>query len=131
MDQEKCSRMPHQINFVFFAFLILIWPSSLMASGSREFLIESLEKVNSMQSFFEQTKRGSDERFSGKLLFQRPNLFRMEISPPVSQLISSDGESLWIYDKDLEQVVVNDLTDSLAEMPFVQLLSEPRAFFER
>lgn len=130
MDQEKCSRMPHQINFVFFAFLILIWPSSLMASGSREFLIESLEKVNSMQSFFEQTKRGSDERFSGKLLFQRPNLFRMEISPPVSQLISSDGESLWIYDIDLEQVVVNDLTDSLAEMPFVQLLSEPRAFLK-
>tara|TARA_S200000501_G_C20758732_1_gene715115 strand:- start:710 stop:1120 length:411 start_codon:yes stop_codon:yes gene_type:complete len=54
----------------------------------------------------------------------------MEISPPVSQSITSDGEFLWTYDKDLEQVVVKRLTNSLAEMPFMRLLSEPRAFLE-
>ena len=128
MDREKCLQMPHQINFVFFAFLILIWSSSLMASGSREFLIESLEKVNSMQSFFEQTRSGSDKKFSGQLLFQKPNLFRMEIGSPVSQTIISDGEYLWVYDKDLEQVIVSHLTNSLSEMPFMRLLSEPRDF---
>ena len=128
MDREKCLQMPHQINFLFLAFLSLIWPSDSRASDSIEFLIQSLEKVESMQSFFEQTRSGSDEKFSGQLLFQKPNLFRMEIGPPVSQTIISDGEYLWVYDQDLEQVIVSHLTNSLSEMPFMQLLSEPRDF---
>ena len=128
MDREKCLQLPHQINFVFLAFLLLIWPSDSRASDSREFLIQSLEKVESMQSFFEQTRSGSDEKFSGQLLFQKPNLFRMEIGPPVSQTIISDGEYLWVYDKDLEQVIVSHMTNSLSEMPFMRLLSEPRDF---
>ena len=128
MDREKCLQMPHQINFVLFAFLLLIWPPDSRASDSREFLIQSLEKVESMQSFFEQTRSGSDEKFSGQLLFQKPNLFRMEIGPPVSQTIISDGDYLWVYDKDLEQVIVSHLTNSLSEMPFMRLLSEPRDF---
>ena len=128
MDREKCLQMPHQINFLFLAFLLLIWPSGSRASDSREFLIQSLEKVESMQSFFEQTRSGSDEKFSGQLLFQKPNLFRMEIGPPVSQTILSDGDYLWVYDKDLEQVIVSHLTNSLSEMPFMRLLSEPRDF---
>ena len=128
MDREKCLQMPHQINFVFLAFLLLIWPSDSRASESRDFLIQSLEKVESLQSFFEQTRSGSDEKFSGQLLFQKPNLFRMEIGSPVSQTIISDGEYLWVYDKDLEQVIVSHLTNSLSEMPFMRLLSEPRDF---
>ncbi|MBT09086.1 MAG: outer membrane lipoprotein carrier protein LolA [Gammaproteobacteria bacterium] len=128
VDREKCLQMPHQINFLFLAFLLLIWPSGSRASDSREFLIQSLEKVESMQSFFEQTRSGSDEKFSGQLLFQKPNLFRMEIGPPVSQTILSDGDYLWVYDKDLEQVIVSHLTNSLSEMPFMRLLSEPRDF---
>ena len=128
VDREKCLQMPHQINFLFLAFLSLIWPSDSRASDSIEFLIQSLEKVESMQSFFEQTRSGSDEKFSGQLLFQKPNLFRMEIGPPVSQTIISDGDYLWVYDKDLEQVIVSHLTNSLSEMPFMRLLSEPRDF---
>ena len=128
MDREKCLQMPHQINFLFLAFLSLIWPSDSRASDSKEFLIQSLEKLESMQSFFEQTRSGSDEKFSGQLLFQKPNLFRMEIGPPVSQTIISDGDYLWVYDKDLEQVIVSHLTNSLSEMPFMRLLSEPRDF---
>ena len=128
MDREKCLQMSHQINFLFLAFLSLIWPSDSRASDSIEFLIQSLEKVESMQSFFEQTRSGSDEKFSGQLLFQKPNLFRMEIGPPVSQTIISDGDYLWVYDKDLEQVIVSHLTNSLSEMPFMRLLSEPRDF---
>ena len=52
----------------------------------------------------------------------------MEIGSPVSQTIISDGEYLWVYDKDLEQVIVSHVTNSLSEMPFMRLLSEPRDF---
>ena len=122
--------MPHHNKFVFLALMISIWPFAAIASEAREFLIQGLEEIKSMQSFFEQGMGDSDKSVTGQLLFQRPNLFRMEISPPVSQLITSDGESLWTYDKDLEQVVVKDLMTALAEMPFMRLLSEPRAFLE-
>ena len=130
MDHEKCLLMPHHNKFVFLALMISLWPFSAVASEARAFLIQSLEEIKSMQSFFEQGMSGSDKSVTGRLLFQRPNLFRMEISPPVSQSITSDGESLWTYDKDLEQVVVKDLKNSLSEMPFMKLLSEPRAFLE-
>ncbi len=130
MDHEKCLLMPRQNKFVILALMISLWPFAAIASEAREFLIQSLEEIKSMQSSFEQGMGGSDKSVTGQLLFQRPNLFRMEISPPVSQSITSDGQSLWTYDKDLEQVVVKDLTNSLAEMPFMKLLSEPRAFLE-
>ena len=122
--------MPHQTKFVALALMISMWPFGAIASEAREFLIQSLEEIKSMQSFFEQSMGSSDNSVTGQLLFQRPNLFRMEISPPVSQSITSDGESLWTYDKDLDQVVVKDLMNSLAEMPFMKLLSDPRAFLE-
>ena len=122
--------MPHQTKFVALALMISMWPFGAVASEAREFLIQSLEEIKSMQSFFEQSMGSSDNSVTGQLLFQRPNLFRMEISPPVSQSITSDGESLWTYDKDLDQVVVKDLMNSLAEMPFMKLLSDPRAFLE-
>ena len=122
--------MPHQTKFVALALMISMWPFGAIASEARESLIQSLEEIKSMQSFFEQSMGSSDNSVTGQLLFQRPNLFRMEISPPVSQSITSDGESLWTYDKDLDQVVVKDLMNSLAEMPFMKLLSDPRAFLE-
>ena len=130
MGHGKCLLMPHQIKFVFLALLLSTLPYTARGSDTREFLIKSLEEIKSMHSLFEQATRGSDKKFTGQLWFQRPNLFRMEISPPVSQSITSDGEFLWTYDKDLEQVVVKRLTNSLAEMPFMRLLSEPRAFLE-
>ena len=130
MDHEKCLLMPHQNKFVILALMISLWPFPAIASEARAFLIHSLEEIKSMQSFFEQSMGGSDKSVTGHLLFQRPNLFRMEISPPVSQSITSDGESLWTYDKDLEQVVVKDLKNSLSGMPFMKLLSEPSAFLE-
>ena len=131
MDHEKCLLMLHQNRFVFLvALLVSICPFATRASEAREFLIQSLEEIKSMQSFFEQGVGDSSKTATGQLLFQKPNLFRMEISSPVSQSITSDGEFLWTYDKDLEQVLVKGLTNSLAEMPFIKLLSEPRAFLE-
>ena len=38
------------------------------------------------------------------------------------------AESVQVYDTDLEQVIVSHLTNSLSEMPFMRLLSEPRDF---
>ena len=43
---------------------------------------------------------------SGTFEFQRPNRFRFDYSKPFEQTIVADGETLWLYDKDLNQVTL-------------------------
>lgn len=50
---------------------------------------------------------------SGQVWMQAPALFRWQYVEPIEQLIVADGEKVWVYDEDLEQVTVkaqdNDL----------------------
>jgi len=61
-----------------------------------------------------------------KVQFQRPNLLRWDSRAPSDQLIIADGESLWIYDRDLEQVTVRPLQQALEGLPTVLLLGPER-----
>ncbi len=53
----------------------------------------------------------------GTMQFSRPGKFRWEYVKPYPQLIVGDGEKLWIWDNDLNQVTVKRLTDSLGSTP--------------
>jgi outer membrane lipoprotein carrier protein len=61
-----------------------------------------------------------------KVQFQRPNLLRWDSRAPSDQLIVADGESLWIYDRDLEQVSVRPLQQALDGLPTALLLGPER-----
>lgn len=54
---------------------------------------------------------------TGTLHWQRPHRLRWEVDEPYPQLILADGESLWVYDPDLEQVSVQPLAESLEGTP--------------
>ncbi len=54
---------------------------------------------------------------SGKLVFSRPGKFRWEYEKPYEQIIVGDGEKLWVYDKDLNQVTVKKLEGALGSSP--------------
>jgi len=43
---------------------------------------------------------------SGQVWMQVPALFRWQYVEPIEQLIVADGEKVWVYDEDLEQVTV-------------------------
>ncbi|MCW5622993.1 MAG: outer membrane lipoprotein chaperone LolA [Burkholderiales bacterium] len=53
----------------------------------------------------------------GQLSFFRPGKFRWEYRKPYEQLIIGDGERLWVYDKELEQVTVKKLDGALGSSP--------------
>lgn len=53
----------------------------------------------------------------GQLSFSRPGKFRWEYRKPYEQLIVGDGEKLWVYDKELEQVTVRKLDGALGSSP--------------
>lgn len=57
------------------------------------------------------------ESSSGRFAFQRPGRFRWEVTQPFEQLLVGDGERLYFYDKDLNQVTVRKLRDALASTP--------------
>jgi outer membrane lipoprotein carrier protein len=50
-------------------------------------------------------------------VFQRPGLFRWTYAKPIDQVIVGDGERVWIYDRDLNQVTVRKMSKALGSTP--------------
>ena len=53
----------------------------------------------------------------GELLLSRPGRFRWTVDQPYRQLIVGDGEKIWFYDEDLQQVVVRGSREALGATP--------------
>lgn len=54
---------------------------------------------------------------SGSFEFSRPNQFRFAYKQPFEQLIVGDGQKLWLYDADLQQVTVRAMDGALGATP--------------
>ena len=61
---------------------------------------------------------------SGTFEFSRPNRFRFDYKKPFEQLIVADGQKVWIYDTDLNQVSSRKLSNALGATP-AALLADP------
>jgi outer membrane lipoprotein carrier protein len=64
---------------------------------------------------------------SGTFAFARPGKFRWSYDKPYAQLLVGDGDKLWIYDRDLNQVIVKKLDRALGATP-ASLLAGSNAF---
>lgn len=54
---------------------------------------------------------------SGSFEFARPDRFRFAYTKPFEQLIVADGQKVWIYDADLNQVSSRKFTQALGATP--------------
>jgi outer membrane lipoprotein carrier protein len=54
---------------------------------------------------------------TGTFSFARPGKFRWAYEKPVQQLIVGDGDRLWVYDRDLNQVIMRRLDRALGSSP--------------
>jgi outer membrane lipoprotein carrier protein len=54
---------------------------------------------------------------TGTFVFARPGKFIWTYMKPYEQLLQADGEKLYIYDKDLNQVTIKKLGDALGSSP--------------
>lgn len=79
------------------------------------------QKVQSARADFTQTVTSPDgakkKSSSGRFEFQRPNRFRFDYLKPYEQLIVADGQKVWLYDADLNQVTVRPLAQALGSTP--------------
>lgn len=80
-----------------------------------------LDNLKSLQAQFLQTV--SDEKgkvlqtSQGTIAVQRGNRLRWETNAPFAYLIVTDGQMLWRYDRDLEQVTQQKFKGELADTP--------------
>ncbi|UCE32528.1 MAG: outer membrane lipoprotein carrier protein LolA [Burkholderiales bacterium] len=57
------------------------------------------------------------QRSEGVFSFSRPGRFRWEIRVPYEQLLVADGERLFFYDRDLEQVTIRSVGEAIGASP--------------
>lgn len=62
------------------------------------------------------------ETTQGRVALARPRQFRWEYAKPFPQLIVADGERVWVYDPDLEQVSVRAQGDEERQSPLAVLI---------
>lgn len=63
------------------------------------------------------TGGGKNGTSSGTFTFARPGKFIWQYEKPYSQLLQADGDKLYVYDKDLNQVTVRSLGGALGASP--------------
>ncbi len=62
---------------------------------------------------------------SGTFEFSRPNRFRFVYKKPFEQTIVADGQTLWLYDTDLNQVTARKQAAVLGSTPAALIASAP------
>ena len=92
--------------------------------------------LEALESFLKQTKSGRADftqvvtpppkagqtqvrtkTSTGTFSFMRPSRFRFEYQKPFPQAIVADGQTLWLYDTDLEQVTARKQAQALGSTP--------------
>lgn len=107
--------------------LCLLVTSCLYANDAVQILQHKLNNFRSMQANFRQVVFSADgevlQKSRGKIAIQRPGKFRWETTRNIKQLIVTDGNKIWIYDPDLQQVTIKKISDKFAATPVLLLIS--------
>jgi outer membrane lipoprotein carrier protein len=111
----------------YFWFILALFPLSVQANGI-ERLKEFFQSTTSMRALFHQTVLDSKGRkvqeVNGSMQLQRPGKFHWDYYKPYLQLIVGDGEKVWLYDPELNQVSVRTLDKALGSSPAALLAGD-------
>lgn len=110
--------------------------SSGVSSGvSIEELTTWLGPLTQFEAKFEQQSFNEagvlTETSAGQMAIARPGRFRWDYTTPFEQTILADGQQLWIYDIEMEQITVRALDDSVESLPSVLLSGEVEEILQK
>jgi len=101
--------------------LFLFATSGYAESNDEDRLYRFLDNMQTLEANFKQTlvdDQGIElESSSGVVFLNRPDKFRWDYQIPYTQTIVTNGELLWFYDEDLEQVTIRDVSSSIENTP--------------
>lgn len=111
---------------------VVVVAAATVAAPLEDDLDVFLEGLDGYRAGFHQTVIDADGRVldevSGELVWAKPSRFRWDYREPYQQLIVADGDQIWIYDADLEQVTIQSAEQNLGGSPLALL--EGRATLE-
>ncbi|MEK6731946.1 MAG: outer membrane lipoprotein chaperone LolA [Pseudomonadota bacterium] len=116
------------------AIVFLLWFQSIgFAQSAGSDLQNRLSSFTSMQANFSQTVVSDSgkilQKLTGKMAISRPGKFYWHVQKPMEQIIVTNGQQLWIYEPDLEQVTVRNLQEGISQTP-VYLLTHSHAYLK-
>jgi outer membrane lipoprotein carrier protein len=95
-------------------------------AGARDRLDAFSKDIQGLSANFSQRVFSSDgvlkESSSGTVQLQAPRQFRWEYLKPFPQLLVADGDHIWIYDPDMEQVTVRQQSLEEQNSPLAMLI---------
>lgn len=105
---------------------LLTWAALSVVPGAAH-----ADAVDALKTFVQQVKTGratftqtvtspdgaKTKTSSGSFEFARPDRFRFAYTKPFEQLIVADGQKVWIYDSDLNQVSSRKFTQAIGATP--------------
>jgi outer membrane lipoprotein carrier protein len=107
---------------------LVLAAGSARAAAATAPLDEFLKGLVSLKARFEQVLLDEPaverERSRGTFYLSRPGRFRWDYESPYQQSIVADGQRVYVYDKDLEQVTVRSLQKALGSTPALLLDGE-------
>ncbi|MEW5891144.1 MAG: outer membrane lipoprotein chaperone LolA [Pseudomonadota bacterium] len=107
---------------------VLVCGVSLAHASGLERLKSFVDNTHGARAEFSQVVSSKSGRkpqaASGTMMFQRPGKFRWVYEKPYQQLIVGDGEKLWVYDRDLNQVTVKSLPAAIGSSPAALLAGD-------
>ena len=106
----------------------LLFAQAASADDAGQRLNQALKQMDNLTTEFKQTLLDEDKNIvqqsRGTLALQRPGKFAWSYTEPFEQRIIADGSELWIYDVELDQVMVKPMEQGLANAPIMILMKQ-------
>ena len=101
--------------------LLIFSATSYAEEKNEDHLARFIDNMQTLEADFKQTlvdDQGIElESSTGRVLLNRPDKFRWDYKHPYLQTIVTNGETMWFYDEDLEQVTIRDVSTTLESTP--------------
>lgn len=111
--------------FSLFALLLVLAPVHADENAATKRLTSLLSQADTLTGRFSQLSLDASgtqlQETSGELALKRPGQFRWHTDEPMEQLLVSNGEKVWLYDPDLQQVTIQQLDQRLTHTPALLL----------
>ena len=116
--------MIERVMIKFLAVYFILFTNLALADGVSS-LREFFNSTTTMRAQFSQVVNDNKGRkvqeVGGTMQLQRPNKFRWDYKKPYEQQIVSDGKQVFLFDTELQQVTIRELSKALGSSPAAML----------
>ena len=110
----------------FWFFVLMVLSTGGFAQNSQKSLLDHLNAYQQLSGQFTQIisseQNTKTQSSTGEFWISKPSQFRWHYTTPYIQKIISNGDKVWIYDEDLEQVSIKSASQAIGSSPLAIIL---------